>query len=52
MSARAADAINDGMTDVGLNHKLAYFIKENGYGEFDGEYHHVGKKYNRERRAF
>lgn len=47
MSARAADAINDGMTDIGVDHGLADFIKNNGYGEFDGEYHHVGKKYNK-----
>ncbi|MGN1237110.1 MAG: hypothetical protein ACI4TS_06655, partial [Bacteroidaceae bacterium] len=45
LSVRADNAIEEGMTDVGLQYNFADFIANNGFGEFDGEYHHVGKDF-------
>ena len=47
MSENAKKALEDGKTDVGKELELAYFIKESGLGTWNGEYHHVGKNYNR-----
>lgn len=47
MSARALEALEDGMIDIGINPSLGWFIEEAGFGQFSGEYHHVGKKYNK-----
>lgn len=46
LSRRANEAIEDGMTDIGKDNEFGRFIAENGLGEYDGEYHHVGQKFN------
>ncbi|MGN1154792.1 MAG: hypothetical protein ACI4TK_01300 [Agathobacter sp.] len=46
MSKNAKKAIEEGMIDIGVDPMLGKFIEQNGYGEYDGEYHHVGQKYN------
>lgn len=46
LSKRANEAIEDGMTDIGKDNAFGRFIEENGLGEYDGEYHHVGQKFN------
>lgn len=46
LSKRANEAIEDGMTDIGKDNAFGRFIEENGLGEYDGEYHHVGQRFN------
>lgn len=46
LSKRANDAIKEGMTDIGMDAGFGRFIAGNGLGEYDGEYHHVGQKFN------
>jgi hypothetical protein len=47
MSQRAQEALDEGKTDIGTHLALGAFIENEGLGTFDGEWHHVGKSYNR-----
>lgn len=47
LSKNAASAIGKGLTDIGTDSSFGWFIVENGLGLFDGEYHHVGAKFDK-----
>ncbi|MDD3040893.1 hypothetical protein [Bacteroides sp.] len=47
LSDRALKAIEDGLTDIGLNPAIGYYIEDNGFGTFDYEYHHVGASFKK-----
>lgn len=47
LSIGANEALKSGMTDIGMDGLFGDFIAESGLGKFDGEYHHVGQKFNK-----